>query len=145
STTSASLCDVLGPRLAATRGRRALAPSSGRRSSAVRGRPCRSSSTDTVDPSQDSGHLSSPLLLPLVREAPFFDEVLGQLQAHHQLADFRARQDRTWLSRDTASRASPRSSLSTNSIFLCTLQRSGNSSAPVPGVGSLLAGSPFWG
>src|SRR5215831_18240739 len=31
-----------------------------------------------VDPCRDSRHPSSPLLLPLVREPPFFDEVLGQ-------------------------------------------------------------------
>src|SRR5439155_13978490 len=32
---------------------------------------------------------SSSAPLPLVREAPFFDEVFGEIQAHHQLADFR--------------------------------------------------------
>src|SRR5262249_42979193 len=41
-------------------------------------------------PSRRSRRLSSPLLLPLVREPPFFDEVLGQLQAHHQFPDLGA-------------------------------------------------------
>src|SRR3989454_1042243 len=51
----------------------------------------------------------------------------------------------TWLSRDTASKASPRSNRNTNSIFRCTLQRSGRSSAVAPGVGSLPPGLPFGG
>src|SRR3989441_1478273 len=46
----------------------------------------------------------------------------------------------TWLSRDTASKASPRSNRNTNSIFRCTLQRSGRSSAVAPGVGSVPPG-----
>src|SRR5439155_20350531 len=49
------------------------------------------------------------------------------------------------LSRDTASKASPRSNRNTNSIFRCTLQRSGRSSAVAPGVGSLPPGLPFGG
>src|SRR5437660_3032839 len=42
----------------------------------------------------------------------------------------------TWLSRETASSASPRESRRTNSVFRCTLQRSGSSS-PSEGGGSL--------
>src|SRR5262249_44606692 len=52
----------------------------------------RPSSADSADPSPDSRRSSSPLLLPLVHEPPFFDEVLGQLQPHHQLADLGASQ-----------------------------------------------------
>src|SRR5262249_51424398 len=108
---------------------------------------------------RDSRRSSAPLLLPLVREPPFFDEVLGQLQPHHQLADLGASQrelalvgitpgleparplleeDRfqlssswagTWLSRDTASSPSPRRSRKTNSDFRWMLQRSGSSAS----------------
>src|SRR5262249_42926943 len=100
---------------------------------------------------------SSPLLLPLVREPPFFDEVLGQLQAHHQFPDLGAGQCElallgiapglepavpcsrkirfqlssswagTWLSRDTASSVSPRRRRRSNSDSRWTLQRSGSS------------------
>src|SRR2546426_890101 len=53
----------------------------------------RSWSGDSGAPCRDCAPASSSAPLPLVREAPFFDEVLGELQAHHQLADFRAGQD----------------------------------------------------
>src|SRR5580765_4489666 len=59
----------------------------------------RSWSTDSAGPCPDCAAASSPAPLPLVREAPFFDEILGQLQAHHQLPDFRARQSQLALLR----------------------------------------------
>src|SRR4029453_1801069 len=71
---------------------RAPAPSSGTPPSATPGRRHRSWSADSGDPSRSSRCLSSPLLLPLVREPPFFDEVLGQLQPHYQFADLGADQ-----------------------------------------------------
>src|SRR5215831_11887447 len=77
------------PQLAA---REPPAPSFGRLSNATRGKRHRSSSADSADPSQGSPHPSSPRLLPLDREPPFFDEVLSQLQAHHQFANLRAGQ-----------------------------------------------------
>src|SRR5262245_29392127 len=77
------------PRLAA---REPSAPSFGRLSNATRGKRHRSSSADSADPSQGSPHPSSPRLLPLVREPPFFDEVLSRLEAHHQFANLRAGQ-----------------------------------------------------
>jgi len=43
----------------------------------------------------------------------------------------------TWLSRETASSASPRRSRRTNSVFRCRLQRSGSSSPSEGGGGSL--------
>ena len=92
STSSASLMRGLGPALARRLPRRPP-------------RPPRTPTTAPADtiaqimvkriaaaPCPDCAAASSPAPLPLVREAPFFDEVLGQLQPHHQLADLRAGQ-----------------------------------------------------
>src|SRR5438132_236165 len=62
----------------------------------------RSSSTDTRAAWPGSPGPSSCAPLPLVREAPFFDEVLGQLQPHHQFADLGAGERQLALLRLTA-------------------------------------------
>jgi hypothetical protein len=61
-------------------------------SSAVRGRHDRSASADSDAASQGLPFLSPLEPFPLVREAPFCNEVLGELQPHGQLANLGARQ-----------------------------------------------------
>src|SRR5262249_35903639 len=68
------------------------APRPRTRSSEAPGTPGRSGSGDSAVPSPGSRAPSSLAPLPLVHEPPFFDEVLGQLKGHRQLADLGPRQ-----------------------------------------------------
>src|SRR5262249_27089533 len=93
------------------------------RSSAAPDTPRRPSSADTAAACPGSPGLSSRAPLPLVREAPFFDEVLGQLQPHHQFPDLGASKRQLALLRLAAHPQPPRALLQEPSLPALELVR----------------------
>src|SRR5262249_11058644 len=87
------------------------APSPRTRSTGAPDTPRRSWSADTAAACPGSRGPSSRAPLPLLREAPFFDEVLGQLQPHHQFPDLGAGERQLAVFRLAADPQAPRALL----------------------------------